>query len=96
VAHIVFAFGWNPGLSEPQALEVASALSGRRNVAAQSAAAKIRVQAQVNVDAGETSKDVELDASELAELAAVMTEVEWPDDEPQYAHLREQLASTLG
>jgi len=91
VAAVVFAFGLKPGLTERQAHEVAHALSVRRNNAARSAARKIRDQARVNVDAGETSQDVELEAEELAELSAVMTEIAWPDDEPAYAYLRRQL-----
>lgn len=91
MAAVVFAFGRKPGLSERQALEVAAALSARRSVHALSAAGKIRDQARVDVDAGETSKDVALEPEELAELAAVMKEVAWPDDEPQYEYLRRQL-----
>jgi hypothetical protein len=34
---------------------------------------------------------VELEPEELAELATVMTEVAWPDDEPEYAYLRRQI-----
>jgi hypothetical protein len=34
---------------------------------------------------------VKLEVEELAELAAVMNEVAWPDDEPEYAYLRHQL-----
>jgi hypothetical protein len=90
VAAVVFAFGSKPGLTERQALEVAAALAARRNLAAESAATKIRHQARVNVDAGETSKDVQLEPQEIAELAAVMTEIAWPDDEPAYAYLRRQ------
>jgi hypothetical protein len=78
-------------LSERQALEVASALSTKRNLAAQSAAQKIRDQARVNLDAGETRKAVDLVPEELAELAAVMNEVAWPE-EREYAQLRRQLS----
>jgi hypothetical protein len=88
VAPVVFAFGSKPGLSERQALEVAAALQARRNFSAQSAATKIRHEARVNVDAGETAEDVELESEELAELAAVLNEVAWTDDEPAYAYLR--------
>jgi hypothetical protein len=92
VASVVFPFGSEPAiLSERQALEVASALSAKRNLAAQSAAQKIRDQARVNLDADETRKAVDLVPEELAELAAVMNEVAWPDDEPEYARLRRQL-----
>ncbi|HEU5216486.1 MAG TPA: hypothetical protein VFU30_13205 [Gaiellaceae bacterium] len=93
MAHVVFAFGSKPGLSERQALEVAEALSVRRSTAAQSAAKKIRHQARVNVDAGELSEDVVLEREELAELASVMTQVSWPDDEPAYEHLRREVSS---
>jgi hypothetical protein len=93
VAPVDFAFGSKPGLNERQALEVADALRVRPNSAAQSAALKIRHQARVNVDAGELSKDVELDREELAELKAVMNEIRWPDDEPAYKHLRLALSS---
>jgi DeoR/GlpR family transcriptional regulator of sugar metabolism len=78
-------------LSERQALEVASALTTQRNLAAQTAAQKIRDQARVNLDAGETRKAVDLVPEERAELAAVMNEVAWPD-EPEYARLRRQLS----
>jgi hypothetical protein len=94
VAHVVFAFGSKPGLNERQALVVADALSARRVTAAQSAAAKIRQQARVNPDAGETSEDVDLEPEEMAELAAVMTEIDWPDDEPEYAYLRRQMVES--
>jgi hypothetical protein len=92
VAAVVFPFGSNSVvLSESQALEVAGALSAKRILAAQSAAQKIRDQARVDLDAGETRKAVELEPEELAELAAVMNEVAWPD-EPDYAQLRRQLS----
>jgi hypothetical protein len=91
VASVAFPFGSKPVmLSERQALEVAGALSIKRNLAAQSAAQKIRDQARVNLDAGETRKAVDLVPEEVAELAAVMNEVAWPD-ERDYAHLRRQL-----
>ena len=78
-------------LSERQALEVASALTTQRNLMAQSAARKIRDQARVNLDAGETRTAVDLVPEEYAELAAVMNEVAWPN-EPDYARLRHQLS----
>lgn len=93
MAHVVFSFGSKPGLSERQALEVAEALAARRTIAAQSAAAKVRQQARVNPDAGETSVDVTLEPEERAELVAVMDEVEWPDDEPAYRHLQRQASA---
>jgi hypothetical protein len=94
VASVVFPFGSQPlVLSERQALEVASALSPKRNLAAQSAAQKIRDQARVNLDADETRTAVDLEPEERAELTAVMNEVRWPD-EPEYARLRRQLNRT--
>lgn len=53
-----------------------------------------RQQARVNPDARETSDDIGLEPEEMAELAAVMTEIDWPDDEPAYEHLRRQLAES--
>jgi hypothetical protein len=92
VAGVVFPFGLRSVvLSESQALGVASALSIKRVLSAQSAALKIRDQARVNLDAGETRTAVELMPEERAELAAVMNEVAWPD-EPEYARLRHQLS----
>jgi hypothetical protein len=91
VASVAFPFGSKPVmLSELQALEVAGALSIKRNLAAQSAAQKIRDQARVDLEAGETRKAVDLVPEEVAELAAVMNEVAWPD-ERDYTHLRRQL-----
>jgi hypothetical protein len=79
-------------LSERQAFEVAGALSAKQRVpAAQSAAGKIRDQARVNLDAGETRTAVDLVPEELAELTAVMNEVAWPD-EPDYVQLRYRLS----
>jgi hypothetical protein len=77
-------------LSERQAFAVASALSTKRNLAAQSAGEKIRDQARVNLDANETRRAVELVPEERAELTAVLNEVAWPA-EPEYARLRRQL-----
>jgi hypothetical protein len=77
-------------LSERQALEVAGALGTKRNLAAQSAAQKIRDQARVNLDAGETRKAVDFIPEEVAELVVVMNEAAWPD-EPDYARLRRQV-----
>jgi hypothetical protein len=93
MAHVVFGFGSKPGLSERQALAVADALAARRTAAAQSAATKIRHQVRVNPDAGETRQDVTLEPEERAELAAVMSEVSWPDDEPAYRHLQRQASA---
>jgi hypothetical protein len=92
MASVAFPFGSKPVmLSEQQALEVANALSNRRNLSAQSAAQKIRDQARVNLDAGETRTAVDLGPEEVGELAAVMNEVAWPD-ERDYAELRRQLS----
>jgi len=92
VATVVFPFGLRSVLlSESQALEVASALSAKRNLAAQSAAQKIRDQARVNLDAGETRTAVDLVPEELAELAAVLLEVAWPN-EREYVELQRQLS----
>jgi hypothetical protein len=92
MAGVVFVFNSQPDLNERQALEVSEALSARRNLAAQSAARKIRGQARVNVDAGETRTAVELEREEVAELVAVISEAAWPTDEPQYARLLRQLS----
>jgi hypothetical protein len=91
MAAVVFPFGSEPVmLSERQALEVAGALSLKHNLAAQSAAQKIRDQARVDLDAGETRNAVDLVPEEVAELAAVMNEAAWPD-ESDYARLRRRL-----
>ena len=71
MAHVVFALGAGPGLSQEEALELAKLLARKRSLAAQSASRKIRVEADRDPDRGEMSKDVELSREELEALEAV-------------------------
>jgi hypothetical protein len=90
MAAVVFAFGSRPGLNEHQALDVAELLARRRFPASVSAASKIRGQAERSVDRSETSEDVELTTDELSELVALLQEPRWPEEQPAFAHLRDE------
>jgi hypothetical protein len=65
MAHVVFALGTRPGLSEDEALELAELLARKRSLAAQSASRKILLEANRDPDQGEKSKDIELSREEL-------------------------------
>jgi hypothetical protein len=92
MAAVVFAFGAKPGIPEHDALELADLLAGRRVLAANSAAEKIREQARRDPDRGETSEDIELDEDELELLAAVLEDEPWPKEQSWYDYLHDQLA----
>ena len=97
MAHVVFALGDRPGLSQDEALELAELLRRSPSFAAQSASRKIRSQASRDPDRGEVSKDIELDRDELAELEAVLAQERHPElpgferlqDEVHHQRLRE-------
>jgi hypothetical protein len=95
MATVVFAFGSKPDLSEHQALEVAGLLARRRSLAAAIAAGKIRAQAERTIGRAETSEDVELTAAELSELVALLQEPRWPEEQPAFAHLRDEAVASF-
>ena len=74
MAHVVFALGARPGLSQDEALELAELLMRRRSTAADSASRKIRSQANRDPDQREKSEDIELSREELEEREAVLAE----------------------
>ncbi|OAI55455.1 hypothetical protein AYO48_03640 [Gaiella sp. SCGC AG-212-M14] len=95
MAAVVFSIGAErPGLSEHEARELVELLERRRTLASQSAARKIREQA--DKDPGhETSQDVDLDRDQLGELAAVLDEPRAPEELPAFAHLRAEVLRAL-
>jgi hypothetical protein len=95
MAHVVFALGARPGLSQDEALELAELLARRRSLAAQSASGKIRLQASRDPDRDEKSEDIELDRQELEELEAVLAEERHPEELPPFERLRNEVRQTL-
>jgi hypothetical protein len=94
MAHVVFALGARPGLSQDEALELAELLARRRSLAAQSASRKIRLEANRDPD-GEKSKDIELSREELEALEAVLAEVRDQEELPRYERLRNEVLQVL-
>lgn len=92
MAAVVFAIGSRPGLNAHEALEVAELLERRRNLAAVRLSGRIRVQAERDPGRGETSDDIGLDVDEASELAALLDEPRWSEEQPVFAHLRDELA----
>jgi hypothetical protein len=95
MAHVVFALGARPGLSQHEALELAEMLARRRSLAAQSAARKIRLEADRDPDRGEKSKDIELSREELEAVEAVLAEAQDPEELPQFERLRNEVLQAL-
>jgi hypothetical protein len=94
MAHVVFALGDRPELSQDEALELAELLRHGRSFAAQSAFRKIRSQASRDPDRGEVSKNIELDRDELAELEAVLAQERHPKV-PGFERLQNEVHQTL-
>ncbi len=88
MAAVVFAFGTKPRLNESQAFELADVLAARRNLAAQSLAHDIRLEASFGLDAEHATRDVDPTPEELGELIEVLSEPRWPTEQPAFAHLR--------
>ena len=95
MAHVIFALGARPGLSQDEALELAELLASRRRFAAQSASRKIRFQASRDPRSGEASEDIELDREELEEVEAVLAEAREPEESPRFERLRSEVLQTL-
>jgi hypothetical protein len=95
MAHVVFALGGRPGLSQDEALGLAELLARRRRFAAQSASRKIRFQASRDPHSGEASEDIELDREELEEVETVLAEEREPDESPRFERLRSEVLQTL-
>jgi hypothetical protein len=94
MAHVVFALGDRPGLSQDEALELAELLRQEPSFAAQSASRKIRFQASRDPDRGEVSKNIELDRDELAELEAVLAQERHPEL-PGFERLQDEVHQAL-
>jgi hypothetical protein len=94
MAHVVFALGARPGLSQDEALELAELLARRRSLAAQSASRKIRLEANRDPDR-EESKDIELSREELEALEAVLEEVRDQEELPRFERLRNEVLQAL-
>jgi hypothetical protein len=94
MAHVVFALGDRPGLSQDEALELAELLRQGPSFAAQSASRKIRFQASRDPDRGELSKNIELDRDELAELEAVLAQERHPEL-PGFERLQNEVHQAL-
>ncbi|MGH3085229.1 MAG: hypothetical protein ACRDNP_14485 [Gaiellaceae bacterium] len=95
MAHVVFALGARPGLSQDEALELAELLARKRSLAAQSASRKIRLEANRDPDRGEKSKDIELGREELEALEAVLAEARSPEELPRFERLGNEVRQTL-
>lgn len=91
MATVVFAIGSRPGLDAHQARALAELLGRERNLAAQRLAPRIREQADRDPDRGEMSEDIELDGDEAQAMLALLEGAELPEDEPAYAHVRDEL-----
>ena len=94
MAHVVFALGGRPGLSQDEALELGELLARRRRFAAQSASRKIRFQASRDPRSGEAREDLELDREELEEVEAVLAEAREPEELPRFERLRSEVLQT--
>lgn len=95
MAHVVFALGDRPGLSQDEALELAELLARTRSLAAQSASRKIRLQADRDPDRGEESRDIELSREEREQLEALLAEERRPEELPRFQRLREEVRQAL-
>jgi hypothetical protein len=95
MAHVVFALGDRPGLSQDEALELGELLARKRSLAAQSASRKIRLEANHDPDRGEKSKDIELSREELEALEAVLDEVRDQEGLPRFERLRNEVLQAL-
>jgi hypothetical protein len=95
MAHVVFALGTRPGLSQDEALELAGLLARKRSLAAQSASRKIRLEANHDPDQGEKSKDIALGREELETLEAVLAEARAPEELPRFEHLQSEVHQAL-
>jgi hypothetical protein len=94
MAHVVFALGAHPGLSQDEALELAELLARKRSLAARSASRKIRLEANRDPDGGETSKDIELSREELEAIEAVLAQERHPEL-PALERLQNEVHQTL-
>ena len=95
MAHVVFALGDRPGLSQDEALELAELLQRSPSFAAQSASRKIRFQASRDPDRREVSKNIELDRDELEELEAVLAQERHPEELPAFERLQNEVHQIL-
>jgi hypothetical protein len=95
MAHVVFALGGRPGLSQDEALELAELLARKRSLAAQSASRRIRLEANGDPDRGEKSKDIELSREELEAVEAVLDEVRDDEELPRFERLRNEVLQSL-
>jgi hypothetical protein len=95
MAHVDFALGDRPSLSQDEALELVELLARRRSLAAQSASRKIRLQADRDPDRGEKSRDIELSREELEQLEALLAEERYPEGSPRFQRLRDVVRQTL-
>jgi hypothetical protein len=95
MAHVVFALGDRPGLAQDEALELGDLLARKRSLAAQSAARKIRLEANGDPDRGEKSTDIELSREELEALEAVLDEVRDQEEVPGFERLRNEVLQAL-
>jgi alpha/beta superfamily hydrolase len=96
MAAVVFAFGSRTGLAAHEAEDIAAVLAAERNLAAQSAATKIREQAELD-PTREVSHDVELDQDELKQLAAVLETMRSKTDfRVSLGRLHADVAAALG
>jgi hypothetical protein len=95
MAHVVFAPGTRPVLSQDEALELAELLARKRSLAAQSASRKIRLEANRDPEQGEKSKDIELSREELEALEDVLAEAQASEELPRFEQLRSEVHQAL-
>jgi hypothetical protein len=95
MAHVVFALGDRPGLSQDEALQLADLLARKRSRAAQSASRRVRVEANRDPDRGEKGEDIELSREELEALEALLAEVRDQEELPRFDRLRNEVLQAL-
>jgi hypothetical protein len=95
MAHVVFALGARPRLSQDEARELAGLLARKRLLAAQSASRKIRLEADRDPDRGEKSKDIVLSREELEAIEAGLAEAQAPEELPRFQRLRSEVQQAL-
>ena len=90
-----FALGSKPVLTSGQASNLADLLAHGHNLAALSLAGRIQARAELRPNQPLANVDLELNRSELEELAAVFTDARDLLREPAFAHLNSAVLDRL-
>jgi hypothetical protein len=96
MAAVAFALPGRPGLSQPQAEDLAQLLALGRNLAAMELTGRIRAEAGLDPDHPPAGKDIELSRLDLEQLAAVFND--GPDllSDPAFDRLNWAALAALG